>query len=149
MLGLMPCWGVEWQWRDRRTPKGCVCCRTIGETSSALHGPVICPPVSPWGPMKCWAAGKQHTRTDRPSGTPTPQQHIPPSQLFLTHAHMNICTYKQENFLDGFYSTNPQFFLFSYKLTQLYFWKWNQNPLICHQLSVCLHSVVAVSPKTL
>lgn len=35
MLGLMPCWGLEWQWRDRRTPKGCVCCRTIGETSSA------------------------------------------------------------------------------------------------------------------
>lgn len=116
MLGLLPCWGVGWQWRDRRTPKGCVCCRTIGESSSVLHGPVICPPCPP---EALWNAEQQESSTPEQTGPAVHPLHnnISHHHSRSWHMHMWISahTSTQKSFLAGFYSTNPQFILYSCK----------------------------------
>lgn len=54
--GSMLChWEVGWQWRDRGTPKGCVCCGTIGVS----FVPVTCPPFPPVCPTEALRIAEQ------------------------------------------------------------------------------------------
>lgn len=90
---LLPHWGGGWRWGDRRTPKGCVCRRRIGATSSALQGPVICPPCLPLrGPQN---AEQQETSTPEQTGPAVhPLLNNTTTNPTMARAPLNICNNK-------------------------------------------------------
>ncbi len=137
-LRLPLCWGVGWRWRDRRTPKGCVCCGTIGVTSSALHGPVICPLCVPPRPCEMLSSRKpahQNRQAQRCTHSPT-AQHYPPPQPLLTHAHLNICTYEHIEKLPGWLLQHKHKNVFYFAENELNCTSLNWNPLRCFLLFV-------------